>query len=148
MHLPDEIFDQIASLINKAKVENDRRNHAKALEFYQKAEAAFPQPAELYTGACFLFCSVSEALLQIGHNDEALSYATRAAACSDGINDAKVYYLLGLIHLRKDQQETAKTYFKKAFALASKTVFVSDKQEEITFFKEHIFQEHYPSALQ
>lgn len=141
MHLPQKTFQHIASLMNKAKIEIAEKNYSKALDFYQKAEADFPQPIEHYTGACFLFYSIAEAHLLMQNNEEAMLYSARAIDCPDGINDAKVWYQSGLIYLRKNETETAKRYFKKAFAIGGKTVFTSTVQKEIDFFAEHIFME-------
>lgn len=141
MHLRQDTFQYIASLMNKAKIEIAEKNYNRALDFYKRAEALFPQPIEHYTGACFLFYSMAELFLLMQNNTEALRYSFGALDCLDGINDAKVWYQSGLIYLRKNETETAKGHFKKAFAIGGKTVFTSIVQKEIDFFTEHIFME-------
>lgn len=140
MHLPEETFQIIASLTNRAKIEMARKDYPRALEFFQKAEHSFPQPADNYTGACFLFYSTGELLLQMQRTDEALGYFTRAAACADELTDAKIYYQLGLIHLHNGNTTEAKQQLLKAYGMGGETLFTSKADSDVDFFSKHIFQ--------
>jgi tetratricopeptide (TPR) repeat protein len=139
MHLPEETFSAIVALINKAKIEIDRKGYDKAWTIYQKAEAAFPQPIESYTGACFLFYSMAQLLLLQQKEAVANDYNARALECLDGFNDAKVWYQAGLVHLRMGNAGAAKEDLTKAYALGGKAVFTDARPDETAFFKEHIY---------
>lgn len=140
MHLPEETFQKIVSLINRAKIETERKAYDKALEFCQKAESIFPQPIESYTGACFLFLSMGELLLLMQQTDKAFAYFTRANDCADGLNDAKICYQLGLIHLHRGDIKEAKRQLTKAYTLGGESLFTSELEAELAFFNQHIFQ--------
>jgi tetratricopeptide (TPR) repeat protein len=141
MHLPEETFHSIVSITNKAKIEVKRENYAKALSFYQQAEAAFPQPAEQYTGACFLFYSMAELYFLLNEEAAAIKYLTMASACLDGVTDDKIWYRFGLLHFQKGDTQKAIINFQKAFAISGKKTFVSTVAEETRFFETHIFNE-------
>jgi tetratricopeptide (TPR) repeat protein len=141
MHLPEETFHSIVAVTNKAKIELKRENYAKALSFYQQAEAAFPQPIEAYTGACFLFYSMAELYFLLKEEAAALKYLTMAAACLDGVTDDKIWYRFGLQHFQNGNTDKAIGDFKKAFAMSGKETFVSTIPQEIIFFETHIFHE-------
>jgi tetratricopeptide (TPR) repeat protein len=141
MQLPEQTFSAIAALMNKAKIEIDRKDYAAALLCYQKAAAAFPQPIEEYAGACFLWYSTAQVYLLQREEGTALIYNAKAAACLDGFNDAKVWYQAGLLHLRTGNPEAAKEDLTKAFALGGKAVFIDARPNETIFFKEHIYPE-------
>jgi tetratricopeptide (TPR) repeat protein len=138
-NLPEEIFPTIVSLINKAKIEINRKEYAKALIFYQKAESLFLQPIEECTGACFLFYSIAQVFLIQQKEEEALSYSARAIRCLDEVNDAKVWYQSGLLHLRMGKADTAKVDFKNAYKMGGKSVFVDAQPDEVAFFEKHIY---------
>jgi tetratricopeptide (TPR) repeat protein len=141
MHLPEETFHSIVSLTNKAKIEVKRENYAKALGFYQQAEATFPQPIEQYTGACFLFYSMAELYFLLKEEAAALKYLTMSSECLDGVTDDKIWYRFGLLHFQKGDTQKASIDFQKAFAISGKETFVSTVPEEIKFFETHIFNE-------
>jgi tetratricopeptide (TPR) repeat protein len=141
MHLPEETFHSIVALMNKAKIEVKREDYAKALQFYLKAEAAFPQPIEQYTGACFLFYSFAELYFLMQEEATAIQYLTRASECLDGVTDDKIWYRFGLLHLQKGDTDKAIQDLNKAFAISGKETFVSKEQAEIAFFNTHIFPE-------
>jgi tetratricopeptide (TPR) repeat protein len=139
MDLPEQTFSTIAAFMNKAKIEIERKDYAAALTMYQRAEAAFPQPVEDYTGACFLCYSIAQVYLLQKEEAKALVYAKRAIGCLDGFNDAKAWYQSGLLQLRLGNEEAAKDDLAKAFALGSKAVFVDALPNETAFFNEHIY---------
>ncbi len=139
MQLPEQTFSTIAALMNKATIEIERNSYAAALVLYQKAEAAFPQPVEDYTGACFLWYSMAQVYLLQHEEAMALTYNAKAAACLDGFNDAKVYYQSGLLQLRMGKQAAAEADLNKAYALGGKVVFTGAQPDETAFFMEHIF---------
>jgi tetratricopeptide (TPR) repeat protein len=141
MHLPEQTFSMIASLVNKAKIEKERKNYSQALGFYKKAEAAFPQPTEAYTGACFLFYSIAELYFLMNDEIAAAGYLNRAAECPDGVTDDKIWYRFGLLHLQKGDDAAAISDFMKAFAISGKDRFISTNPQEIDFFERHIFNE-------
>lgn len=139
MQLPEATFSTIAALMNKAKIEIDRKGYTAALLLYQKAEAAFPQPIDDCTGACFLWYSMAQAYLLQREEATALAYNAKAAACLDGFNDAKVYYQAGLLQLRLGKQTAAIEALIKAYDLGGKAVFTDAQPNETAFFTKHIF---------
>jgi tetratricopeptide (TPR) repeat protein len=139
MHLSKENFVSIVALTNKAKIELERKSYINALDFYKKAENIFPKPVEKYTGACFLFYSMAGLLLLMKNEQAAAQYLTRATKCLDGVNDAKIWYQLGLMHFSKNNTEQAIAYFRKAFSISKEEVFISTDQQEIDFFETYIF---------
>jgi tetratricopeptide (TPR) repeat protein len=141
MHLPEETFHSIVALTNKAKIEVKREDYIKALSFYKKAEAAFPQPIEAYTGACFLFYSMAELYFLMNEEIAATAYLNRAFECFDGVTDDKIWYRFGLLHLQKRNTDKAISDFTKAFAISGKKTFVSTIPQEILFFETNIFPE-------
>jgi tetratricopeptide (TPR) repeat protein len=141
MHLPEETFHSIVALTNKAKIEVKREDYTNALSFYKKAETAFPQPIEQYTGACFLFYSIAELYFLMNEEIAATAYLNRAFECLDGVTDDKIWYRSGLQHFQKGNTDKAIGDLKKAFAISGKVTFVSTIPQEILFFETHIFSE-------
>ena len=91
-----------------ARIAHDHKNHEKADELYRRA-------SELEPDNPFYAASYGQYLVNIGHQQQALVYADRAAALP--INDALVADIVGVIYSRTGFHEKAVPFFQEAVRL-------------------------------
>ncbi|MBL7728216.1 MAG: tetratricopeptide repeat protein [Dinghuibacter sp.] len=138
--IPDSIFRQVVSLVNKAKAETAAGDYPLALQYYREAEQAIPEPATQYTGTCFLFFAQGKLFMELQQENNALPLFIKAGACADGVHDAQIAFQCGLIYLHQGDTEKARTHLEEAYRLAGETVFTAKDSQDRLFFTRYIFK--------
>jgi len=126
MELPNKLFKQIVSIINRGKGEYARKRYVEALGFFKEAEAMFPSLIDDYQGAEELCILIGNTLFEMGDFEKSREYYQFSLQCIDKQQSLLANFKIGKTYYQQGEYEKAKYHFQIVFAATDKEYFMNE----------------------
>ncbi|MCF6345556.1 MAG: tetratricopeptide repeat protein [Thiomicrorhabdus sp.] len=113
----------------------EKEDFESAIQFYQKAWDAIPEPKKEWDLAHWIMNSIGEGFYDLGKLDQAIEYLKEALTCYRGDVDSRINFSLGRAYYDKDSIEQATLFLQTAWDLSEGRAFQDEDSKYLYFLK-------------
>lgn len=138
--MEERLHQEIVALTNEGEVLFEEEKYQLAIEKYLMAFDKLPDPYAEYEASSWILTAVGDSYFLLEAFQEALTNFKHAESCAGGENPF-IWMRIGQCYLELENNETARAYLMRAYALEGEEIFSEDASKYLAAIADLIEQQ-------